>query len=47
LAKTSEYIINENKINNKTYEKYNIFTDIYEFTKNLVKNIVKILILIY
>ena len=45
--KYSEYIINENRINNKTYEKYNIFTDIYEFTKNLVKNIVKIWILIY
>ena len=45
--KYSEYIINENRINNKIYEKYNILLIFMNLQKNLVKNIVKILILIY
>ena len=36
--KYSEYIIIENRINNNTYEKHNIFNYIYHFTKKYSKN---------
>ena len=45
--KYAEYILNNNKINNKKVEKYNIFNDVYKFIVKFSKKIIKILILFY